>query len=315
LYSALQGDPPLDTEEVTDAQLSALARVIDAGGSPFTDFGVWGPFGNRIAKQVRFTHNFLDGTGQWRAKELAGPDCIEAWERCWRVYRTAAIMLQLATPAVLDQYAAKFRHRVVKYPWTWSLCCLADQRCRGEWWVQEHRRQLDFHASNPTLSSFNLSMPWNSVIKASAAAPEFWKEELEEPALIRKVAGGRGGNEGTEATGGYRRDRSRSPGRGTSSGPGPRAGRTGRTRGGTGGGRGHIGSTSDAKAKDKGNKTHRNAPGGKQICFSWNRADGGCSDPCPTGRAHMCERCLQPHRGHGCTKNPSGGKGGGKAHS
>ncbi len=70
-----------------------------------------------------------------------------------------------------------------------------------------------------------------------------------------------------------------------------------------------------SKAKAKGSKMHRNAPAGKQICFNWNRADGGCTEPCPAGRAHMCERCLQPHRGHGCTKKPSGGKGGGKTQS
>ena len=142
---------------------------------------------------------------------------------------------------------------------------------------------------------------------------------MEEPALIRRVADGRSSGDGAGAAGGYHWDRSRSPGRAAGSGSGLRGGRSGRLRGGKSGDPGVNGGGSGSKDKAKGLKVHRSAPGGKQICFKWNRADGGCEDPCPAGRAHMCERCLQPHRGHGCTRNPSGvvkgGKGSGKAHS
>ena len=35
---------------------------------------------------------------------------------------------------------------------------------------------------------------------------------------------------------------------------------------------------------------------GVQICWSWARKAGGCSDPCPAKRAHVCEICRGPHR-------------------
>ena len=53
--------------------------------------------------------HFLDSTGSWRSKEIAGSDSLSSWEACWRVFRTAAITCDLAAPAVLDRYAAAFR--------------------------------------------------------------------------------------------------------------------------------------------------------------------------------------------------------------
>lgn len=35
-----------------------------------------------------------------------------------------------------------------------------------------------------------------------------------------------------------------------------------------------------------------------QRCFEWSRKAAGCSEPCPNGRAHVCEFCGSPdHRG------------------
>ena len=49
-----------------------------------------------------------------------------------------------------------------------------------------------------------------------------------------------------------------------------------------------------------------------QVCFTWNRDRNGCkAGPCPNGRAHVCEKCLQPHRGIEC----SNGVGGAKPHT
>ena len=287
-YKVNQGGPPTEVEEVTDAQLSALARVVRAGGCPYADFGVWGPYGNRIAKQLRFTHHFIDGAGQWRSKELHGPDSVEAWERSWRVFRSAAIMAGIATAAVLDTYATRFKQRVSKYPWAWNICCLADQRFRSEWWMHEQRRQVDFHAANPNLSAYSDQMPWNSVIKASAGASEFWKEELEDPAMLARVETPRGqerrGVHGGSASSPRRRSRSR-----------PAAYGKGR-----------------AKPKNKGTglADKRVADGrfrmkdGQEICYAWNRAGDGCEAQCPHKRAHVCEWCLQSHRAIQCPKHP-----------
>ena len=112
-FRAIEGEDPMKTEEVTDDQLSVVHSLTQAGISPHADFGVWRPFGQRAAKSLKFVSHFLDNTGSWRCKEIPGPDSIVTWEACWLVFRTAAIMCDLATPAVLDRHAAAFRARTV----------------------------------------------------------------------------------------------------------------------------------------------------------------------------------------------------------
>ena len=295
------GMAPMECEEVTDEQLTALAQVTRAGGCPYADFGVWGPYGLRIAKKLRFTASFMDGTGMWRSKELPGPDSLGAWEQCWRVYRTAAIMAGIARPAVLDMYAARFRQRVQRYSWAWATACLADQRCRREWFEQERRRQESFHAANPELSALCTEMPWNSVFQAAAHAPEFWKDNLEEPAVLARVDG-RGARDG----GG--RPRSRSPparraGGAAPAAPAPKGG--GKARNGKGGKGRANGAQGDPDARQTDGRYFKNQQG-LQLCFVWNRSPDGCSDrSCPAARAHACEWCRGNHRAIHCTVHPN----------
>ena len=82
-------------------------------------------------------------------------------------------MCDIATPAVLDRYAARFRERVDRFSDSWHLCVLADTRCRSELWEAEYRRQAQLHESNPEISAFVPSRPWNSVIKATSNDRDF----------------------------------------------------------------------------------------------------------------------------------------------
>ena len=43
--------------------------------------------------------------------------------------------------------------------------------------------------------------------------------------------------------------------------------------------------------KGKVSKT-RVSKDGKEICYAWNKRNRGCQEPCPNGRAHVCEKCL-----------------------
>ena len=89
-FRSLEGEDPMKVEEVTDDQLSVLAAVTKAGVTPYADFGVWKPFGQRAAKSLKFTSHFLDHTGAWRCKEIPGADSFATWEACWRVSRTCS---------------------------------------------------------------------------------------------------------------------------------------------------------------------------------------------------------------------------------
>ena len=53
------------------------------------------------------------------------------------------------------------------------------------------------------------------------------------------------------------------------------------------------------KGKGKGKGLHNKTASGKEICFKYAK-DGTCKEPCPQGRAHVCERCLQQHKTADC---------------
>ncbi|CAK9077785.1 unnamed protein product [Durusdinium trenchii] len=133
-------------------------------------YGSVGDHTDRIAHAMRFvSQQWRDG--QWKAVELPGAANLDAWEESWRIFRTGALMLQLATAATLDRYASEFRTR-------------ADIRCRTEFWSQEKRKQEAFHSTHPALFAFIPGQPWNSVIRASASHSEFWSREFEKPAML-----------------------------------------------------------------------------------------------------------------------------------
>ena len=168
---------------MTDAQLSCLHYKLQSGQTPFIDMGVWGPHGDRIARAMRFvSQQWRDG--QWKAVELPGATNLDAWEESWRIFWTGALMLQMATAATLDRYAAEFRARVLQHPDVWHLAAQADIRCRTEFWSQEKRKQEAFHSTHPSLSAYNPAQPWNSVLRASASHTEFWSREFEKPAML-----------------------------------------------------------------------------------------------------------------------------------
>lgn len=127
-YLQSEGDSPLEKEEVTDAQISCLSAKVSHEQAPFTDMGVWGPYGDRLARQMKFTSQILKD-GQWHTVELPGASSFSAWEEAWRIFRTAAIMLKIASPSVLDRYASEFRNRVQEYPDCWHIAAQADIRC------------------------------------------------------------------------------------------------------------------------------------------------------------------------------------------
>ena len=127
--------------------------------------------------------------------------------------------------------------RVDRFSDAWHLCVLADTRCRSELWESEFRRQSQFRGTNPELSAFVPSRPWNSVIRATSTDLDFWKEELEDKIVdFRNVS--------------WCIDRiTRAKERGREGGAHPVWGQDGR---------------------------YRTTSTGTQVCFAFNRATNGC---------------------------------------
>jgi hypothetical protein len=317
-YIAIHGDPPLQRCEVSDAQLTALAFKVKGGLAPYADFGVWGPHGARLERRMKFVSHVLSPDGSWRSVELPGADCLDTWRDCWAVFRSAAIMANVALPATLDRYESMFVERCRRYPTAWHLCAQADIRARSELVVEERRKQEVFHSAHPTMSVFDVTLPWNSVLKSAAGDAEFWDRELKEPAMLYMVGHGRSFPSHVERLPELpdereKRKRKRPQGGGHQpKHPAPSAGK-GRGKG-KGGGKG---------GGDSGNHPRKSRSGryftdrqGKELCFHWGRNAGGCvAGPCPNGRTHACEICLQPHRTIDHKGGDGGSQGGGKRHT
>ena len=225
---------------MTDDQLSVLGALTRVGIAPYADFGVWKPFGQRAAKNLKFTSHFLDHTGAWRCKEIPGPDCFSTWEACWRVFRTAAIMCDVATPAVLDRYAARFRERMDRFSDSWHLCVLSTVKRNSTNPIQKFRHLC------PVARGTASSRPRRN-------DRDFWKEELED-----KVADFRNVRQMVNRFGS--KDRSRS-----------------RRRGDAKQDRGRSGAAHPHRRADG---RYSTTATGSQICFSWNRVQDGCGVSC-----------------------------------
>ena len=108
-------------------------------------------------------------------------------EESWRIFRTAAIMLNLASSAVLDSYASELKQRVADCR---HIAAQADIRWRSEWWTAELRRQEAFHQAHPGWSNFSPLQPWKRVIKRQQAMQSSGIVSLiNKPALLYKMNG------------------------------------------------------------------------------------------------------------------------------
>ena len=93
-------------------------------------------------------------------------------------------MLGIITPATLTRYGRRFEERAMRYPRSWHICVVAEDRCRGEFFTAERRRQERFHTDHPGMSAYNADKPWESVMREASTNVDFWLRELQEPTLI-----------------------------------------------------------------------------------------------------------------------------------
>ena len=102
---ANSGIGALSYEEATGDQLAGLRHKVKHDMVPYADFGLFRPHGDRLTRALRFTAKvWAPEQAAYVARELPGPPSYYEWRRSWRCYRYALIVLQIATPAVLDRY-------------------------------------------------------------------------------------------------------------------------------------------------------------------------------------------------------------------
>ena len=92
-YLSTVGSWPPEEEDPTLEQLSALQRRIAVQDTaPYVDFALFVPFGHRALKASKFRTYVLTASG-YVTKELPGPSNFVQWRTCYRLLRSALIML------------------------------------------------------------------------------------------------------------------------------------------------------------------------------------------------------------------------------
>ena len=304
-YEAVLGGQPSESQIPSDEQLSALVARLQSGRTPYADFSVWGPFDERTAYMRKFDDQvMIDGV--WSRKPLRGPQNFTAWMQSWQVYKVAMCSLDVVTPQAMDDYAEGIRQLVTlfptqRYPSSWATILLADIEMRSKQWWRILANLRKYPAPDNKLDK---ERQWNTVLRMSCYGKSMDPERMHwwnlhvifplqnQPAAAATVVA----------------DLDGVPAEASTFQP------AGAKRGGGGG----SGSTS-SKKKQRGQaapmaKASSMTSGGGQrlheACYAWN--DGGCREPCPQGRAHVCSKCGGNHRRVNCDKLAGkGGKGGG----
>ena len=75
----------------------ARSHIITDGKAPYVDCAGWGPFGGRAAKGMRTLGQvWVDKV--LTSRQMHGPSSFEGWFCCWKVFRSVALSLDLASP-------------------------------------------------------------------------------------------------------------------------------------------------------------------------------------------------------------------------
>jgi hypothetical protein len=91
-YELIYGDGavPPENENPTREQYSAYVHMLSLGVFQF-DFGVMGPYGNRILRQQRLQGLVPSAGGAWKRIELVGPRDFETFQAAWKVVENLVI--------------------------------------------------------------------------------------------------------------------------------------------------------------------------------------------------------------------------------
>ena len=320
-YVTLMGAYPEEEEEPSDAQLSALhRRTVVLKQAPYVDFSVWTPYSRRSLRSQKFRTYVPLGDGSYLMKELPGPQNLQQWTSCWRVFKVASLALGILSLASLQLYEKLIERLVLQYPSAWGLICLADDRARAERWEKIRRGLVADKAAGKTVpDGWDDDNPWTCCLMKLAKDDQFWSEQVRHPATAWIASGGRGapvapaeavaashlpgGQEVLHPPKEEKDDRRRQANRDKREARKKRARddreelnklkgqRTSASSGGKG--------SSKGKSKDN---------SGAELCFSWAQGKGACADV-PVGgecknkqkRVHRCQHCLSPgHRNDAC---------------
>ena len=331
-YMAIMGSVPEEAEEPTANQLAALAkRVFSDGAAPYVDMGVWGPYERKLSKSHKCRVITPLGDGSFWQRDLPGPASYQAWLAAWRVFRSAALMLNVASLSSLEIYQRFIERLVTQWPQNWGLIYAAEDAARAERFEKLRRHYtLEAAFNRQVPRDWDPVRPWSCIFVQMTREDSYWAEKVHIPASAWVAAGCRGSPiVATEAA-----VKSVVPGlsetefqEGHGADPGKRHVARERRQAKKrriqqdreelrqlkqqhGGGKVSHGNGASNGQNPKGrNKGKSKDQSGTPICFSWASGTGVCGKLPPGAecagtikRAHKCRKCLSPsHQDGQCT--------------
>ena len=297
------GGLPLEQEEPSTEQISALLRRINSGGAPYADFSVWLPYGKKAHRTQKY-RSYIPVMGGYITKEIPGPGSYDQWRASFRVYRTALLMLDILTMAACVAYEAHIEKLDRLYPGAWHLIVGADDLARSEHLVRL-KVSVNMDIANGTKEPLGWSEenPWESLFRLLIKDAAFWAEQVHVPANAWLAHGSKGkpltpaeAIATASIQGGISAIK---PDTESPAGTSTSARRTRNTRRREAKKRQgeSEGQTDPKRAKGEG-KGKGKGKEKTQACYAWNNNNGACAGLPPGAacqgrvqRAHVCTKC------------------------
>ena len=281
-YRAKYGAHPSQDVDPTADQLSGLQQLLRARALPYVDLSIWGPFGLRSLRKQVFTSYILNAsTGEWSKKEAPGPPDIVSWEKSFRTFRCAMLLLQAIDPERIEAYMEHIKELHNRFGTEcWGLIYKADVRMRSE---QMERVKRDLEAAPQ--HGYSSANPWSAVFFAATKDMEFWSKEVVIPGTLLLARGNKPG-----------KSRKRSDSSDTGPTSTPRKSSSAKKK------KKYKGD--DLSVWDAADKIYTRNRKGFEICRNYNTGKCGSDKPqgkCPNKRSHQCNKCMGPHPAHKCT--------------
>ena len=302
---------PHPDEEPTVDQLSGIKALVDTGSPPYADFAIFGPHANRLKKKIAMAGYVMARDGTFHMTELKGPSNIAEWKDSFGIFKTCCIMLNVMSPAALDNYSDHITRLNVKYGESvWLILYQTDVRARSEHVERIRRRGAEEEAKakrTGNTSEYDPAQPWEYVYRHLVLDSKFWEEEFTSTALlVRSHIDRINEHLGPEVDADGPRSRASGSRRLEPEGEPPPPG------GGGGGGKRKKGDRDTSQGSRRGQDglytTNRS---GTWLCRAYQ--DGSCKEHamvsglpmCARNKklAHQCAKCLGRH-----PANPAGGE-------
>ena len=182
-YKKVYHLPPEPVREATVEQLSIGAHFKKTKENPYWDYSLLIPFTNRLMKKVKLRGLSISPDGKFVQVELTGPPTFANWQESFALDTTIAISNEITNLGPRLTYEAKIAKFVAHWgPGCWPLIYQAESRMRGEQFLRL-QRQAEAEKAVNAAHPYDPNLPWDYIFLAAARDSDFWKDELENPAL------------------------------------------------------------------------------------------------------------------------------------